>query len=70
MAKRFFEIGSPEDVSCSENKKYLEDELVRLKTAHWFFEKFKSAAKEVNVEFCSGNILPISIILHSLNILR
>ncbi len=59
VAKRFFEIGSPEEITWSENKRYLEDELVRLKMAHWFFEKFKSAAKEVNVEFCSGNIFPI-----------
>ena len=54
MAKRFFEIGSTAEITSSENQKYLEDELVRLKTTAWFLEKFKSAAKESGVEFSSG----------------
>jgi hypothetical protein len=57
VAKRFFEIGSDEEVTAPENKKFLEDELIRLKTAAWFFEKFKVFAKERAVEFSSGKHL-------------
>ncbi|KAF8963109.1 kinase-like domain-containing protein [Flammula alnicola] len=51
VAKRFFEIGSDAEVTASENKDHLEKELIRLKTAAWFLNKFKSYAKECGVEF-------------------
>jgi hypothetical protein len=54
VAKRFFEIGSDAEVTASENKDYLEKELIRLKTAAWFLNKFKLQAKACGVEFSSG----------------
>jgi len=52
--KRFYDIGSDSEVTASENKVHLEKELIRLKTAAWFLEKFKAQAKEKNVEFSAG----------------
>lgn len=41
-------------MTADENKKGLEEELVRLKTASWFLAKFKAYAKDMNVEIFSG----------------
>ncbi|PPQ75329.1 hypothetical protein CVT25_005119 [Psilocybe cyanescens] len=56
VAKRFFEIGSDAEVSASENKDYLERELICLRTAGWFLAKFQTLAKERRIEF-AGDVI-------------
>ena len=60
VAKRFFEIGSGEEVTADENKANLENELIRLKNAMWFLSKFKSEAKESGVEYLSGMLISLN----------
>lgn len=60
-AKRFYELGSENDVTADENKDYLEKELIRLKTTAWFLSKFKANAKKTNVEISEGVYWDLSL---------
>lgn len=55
VAKQFYEAGSG-PVDPSDNADFLQQELVRLKQGQWFWDQFRSLAKEKGMDICQGDI--------------
>ncbi|KIN95744.1 hypothetical protein M404DRAFT_17019 [Pisolithus tinctorius Marx 270] len=53
VAKCFFDIGTGESMTTTDNKKYLEAELVRLNLGKWFLGHFCELAKQQGVSIFS-----------------
>ncbi|KAI6032628.1 hypothetical protein F5J12DRAFT_779094 [Pisolithus orientalis] len=53
VAKCFFDIGTGESVTTTDNKKYLEAELVQLNLGKWFLGHFCELAKQQGVSIFS-----------------
>jgi hypothetical protein len=56
VAKRFYNVGTQDTVSEEDNKSYLTQEVIRLKTADYLLSQFKDLAEKAGVEMSTGKL--------------
>jgi hypothetical protein len=56
VAKQFFKMGL-DSVDTESNTVFLNQELIHLKQALWFWQQFQKLVKEKGVDICRGDCL-------------